>query len=124
LSFHAIPLREKSPENIIAVIEIPRGSHHKYEYDEKIDEIRLNRVLHSPVFFPTDYGFIPETRSEDGNHLDVLVLITEPLFPGCVVSVLPIGVLDREDNCWTGLENPCCNNDRPKTKEVKRYQRY
>lgn len=98
MAFNAIPLGEKAPEIINAVIEIPRGSHHKYEYDEELDEIRLDRVLHSAVFYPTDYGFIPDTRSEDGDHLDVLVLITEPLFPGCITSVRVVGMLDMEDN--------------------------
>ena len=97
MSFHTIPLGEKAPQIVNAVIEIPRGGHHKYEYDETMDEIKLDRVLHSPVFYPTDYGFIPQTRSEDGDHLDVMVLISEPLFPGCVVSVRIIGVLDMED---------------------------
>lgn len=97
MSFHTIPLGDNAPLIVNAVIEIPRGCHHKYEYDETMDEIRLDRVLHSPVFYPTDYGFIPQTRSEDGDHLDVMVLITDPLFTGCVVSVRIIGVLDMED---------------------------
>lgn len=98
MSYHKIPLGNKAPEIINAVIEIPKGSHHKYEYDEVFDEIRLDRVLHSPVFYPTEYGFIPQTRAEDGDHLDILVLITEPLFPGCIVSVRVVGMLDMEDN--------------------------
>ena len=97
MAYKDIKLGKKYPESFDVVIEIPKGSHHKYEYDEELDEIKLDRVLHSPVFYPTDYGFIPETRSEDGDHLDVLVIITEPLFPGCVVSVRPIGGLDMED---------------------------
>jgi len=83
----------KAPDVIHAVIEIPKGSHNKYEYDESLDLIRLDRVLHSTVYYPTDYGFIPQTRSKDGDHLDVLVLISEPVFPGCVVNVRPVGVL-------------------------------
>ena len=98
MAFKTIPLGDKAPEAINVVVEIPRGSHHKYEYDEELDEIKLDRVLHSAVFYPTDYGFIPHTRSEDGDHLDVLVLITEPVFSGCVLTVRPIGVLDMEDN--------------------------
>lgn len=97
MSFHNIKIGKDCPNSINVVVEIPKGSHHKYEYDEETDEIRLDRVLHSPVFYPTDYGFIPETRSEDGDHLDVLVIITQPLFPGCVVQVRPIGGLDMED---------------------------
>jgi inorganic pyrophosphatase len=92
-----IPIGEHYPEIINAVVEIPRGSHQKYEYDEHLDEIRLDRILHSPLFYPVDYGFIPETRSEDGDHLDVLILVSEPLFSGCLVEVRPIGALDMAD---------------------------
>ena len=98
MSYEKIPLGDKVPKIINAVVEIPKGSHHKYEFDEELDEIRLDRVLHSPVFYPTDYGFIPQTRAEDRDHLDVLVLVTDPLFPGCVVSVRVVGMLDMEDN--------------------------
>lgn len=97
MSFHSIPLGAKSPEAINAVIEIPKGSSNKFEYDEALDEIHLDRVLHSPIHYPLDYGFIPKTRSEDGDHLDVLVIVSTPLFPGCVVSVRPIGAIDMED---------------------------
>lgn len=97
MSFKNIPIGDDAPNVINAIIEIPRGSHTKYEYDEELDEIKLDRVLHSSVFYPTDYGFIPQTRSGDGDHLDVLVIVTDPLFPGCMVSVRPIGVLYMED---------------------------
>lgn len=97
MAYSNIPLGNKAPELVNAVIEIPRGSHNKYEYVEDIDEIALDRVLYSPLFYPTDYGFIPHTRSEDGDHLDVMVFVTDPTFPGCVLSVRPIGVLDMED---------------------------
>jgi inorganic pyrophosphatase len=97
MSLSKVHIGSKTPEKINVVVEIPRGSHHKYEYDDELDAIKLDRVLHSAVFYPMDYGFIPETLAEDGDHLDALVFITEPLFPGCVVSVRPIGVLDMED---------------------------
>lgn len=98
MSFTNVRIGENSPEKINIVIEIPRGSHHKYEYDEDMHEIKLDRVLHSSVFYPTDYGFIPDTRGGDGDHLDVLVIISEPSFPGCVMQVRPIGILDMEDD--------------------------
>lgn len=98
MSFSKVKIGKNLPEKINVVIEIPRGSHHKYEYDEEMHEIKLDRVLHSSVFFPTDYGFIPETRGDDGDHLDVLVIISEPSFPGCVMEVRPIGVLDMADD--------------------------
>ncbi|MCL5875394.1 MAG: inorganic diphosphatase [Candidatus Dependentiae bacterium] len=97
MSFAHITIGKNAPELINVVVEIPRGSRNKYEYNEELDVITLDRVLHSPFFFPTDYGFVPHTRSEDGDHLDILVLITQPAFPGCVIQVRPIGVLDLED---------------------------
>ena len=80
-----------------AFIEIPRGSRNKYEYDEVTRTFRLDRVLYSSVHYPTDYGFIPETLAPDGDHLDVLVLVQEPTFPGCVIDVRVLGGLDMHD---------------------------
>ena len=82
---------------ITALIEIPMGSRNKYEYDERTGRIHLDRVLFSSVHYPTDYGFIPETRAPDGDHLDILVVTHEPTFPGCIVPVRPIGGLDMVD---------------------------
>lgn len=97
MSFAKLPIGDDAPQTINVAIEIPKGTSNKYEYDEKLDEIRLDRVLHSAVFYPVDYGFIPETRAEDGDHLDVLVLISNPTFPGCILEVRPVGVLDMSD---------------------------
>ena len=97
MSYSNIKIGAQAPQIINAVVEIPRGSHNKYEYDEELDVIRLDRVLHSPLYYPADYGFVPETRSEDGDHLDVLVIMTGSVFPGCMLSARPIGVLDMED---------------------------
>lgn len=80
-----------------AVIEIPRGARNKYEYDDERDIMRLDRVLYSSVHYPTDYGFIPRTLAEDGDHLDILVIVEEPTFPGCHIPVRPIGVLNMID---------------------------
>ncbi len=86
------------PEIVTAVIEIPKGSKNKYEYDPEMGAIRLDRVLHSAVFYPADYGFIPRTLSDDGDPLDILVLITESTFPGCVMKARPVGVLNMTDD--------------------------
>jgi inorganic pyrophosphatase len=80
-----------------AFIEIPRGSRNKYEYDEATGSFRLDRVLYSSVHYPTDYGFVPETLAPDGDHLDVLVLVQEPTFPGCLIEVRVLGGLDMHD---------------------------
>ncbi len=95
--FHHIKIGKKAPKLVNVIIEIPKDSHNKYEYDEELDLIKLDRVLHSPMFYPADYGFIPETRSDDGDHLDVLVLTNAPVFPGCLLEVRPIGALIMSD---------------------------
>ena len=84
-------------EELICVVEIPKGSRNKYEYDAEIDAIKLDRFISSSVVYPTDYGFIPHTLSTDGDELDVLVCVSEPTFPGCVVQARPICLLDMED---------------------------
>jgi inorganic pyrophosphatase len=84
-------------EAIEVIIEIPRGSRNKYEYDHETGAIRLDRVLHSAVHYPADYGFVPNTLSKDGDPVDVLVLTLDPTFPGCHVPARPIGVLRMID---------------------------
>ena len=80
------------------LIEIPRGSRNKYEYDFDIKRIRFDRMLYSSMMYLADYGFIPETLALDNDPLDVLVWFTEPSFPGCVVEVKPIGVFYMSDD--------------------------
>ena len=79
------------------VVEIPKGSRNKYEYDDAGGYFKLDRVLYSSVHYPTDYGYVPDTLAEDGDHLDVLVIVTEPTFTGCHILVRPIGVLSMSD---------------------------
>jgi len=79
------------------LIEIPKGSRNKYEYDFELKKIRFDRMLFSSMMYPADYGFIPETLALDGDPLDVLVLGTEPTFPMCVMEVKPIGVFHMAD---------------------------
>jgi inorganic pyrophosphatase len=82
---------------IDVLVEIPRGSRNKYEFDRNRGVIRLDRVLYSSVHYPTDYGLIPQTRALDGDELDALVMVEEPTFPGCLVVARPIGVLLTHD---------------------------
>lgn len=79
------------------LIEIPKGSRNKYEYDFELKKIRYDRMIFSSMMYPADYGFIPETLALDGDPLDVLVLVTEATFPGCVMEVKPIGVFHMTD---------------------------
>lgn len=80
-----------------AVVEIPKGSRNKYEYDYEKKMIRYDRMLFSSVHYPSDYGFFPETLARDGDALDALVLVTEPTFPGCLIEVRPIGLFKMYD---------------------------
>ncbi len=78
-------------------IEIPKGSRNKYEFDKEKGVIRFDRMLFSAVHYPSDYGFIPETLSLDGDPLDALVLVWEPTFPGCLITSKPIGLFMMHD---------------------------
>ena len=84
-------------KEVNVVIEIPKGSSNKYEYDKETETFKLDRTMHSAVFYPFDYGFIPNTLAEDGDNLDIIVLIEKPTFTGCVIKARVIGVLEMED---------------------------
>lgn len=93
--WHDIPYGDKDGLNVI--VEIPKLSRVKYELDKDTGLIKYDRVLYSPMHYPANYGFVPQTLWEDGDPLDVLVLGDEPLIPGCIVEARPIGVLDMID---------------------------
>ncbi len=89
----------KKNENIVVtvMIEIPKGSRNKYEYDHEKKVIKFDRMLYSAVHYPTDYGFIIDTLALDGDNLDALVLVWEPTFSGCIIEAKPIGVFNMVD---------------------------
>lgn len=97
MSLYSLPPGERVPELVNVVVEIPKGTRNKIEFDPATGTFRLDRVLYASVHYPGDYGFIPGTLSPDGDALDVLVLVTEPTFPGCVLAARPIGVLAMRD---------------------------
>lgn len=97
MSLRNATIGPKAPDVFNTVIEIPRGSTNKYEVDTESGLIKLDRVLFSPLFYPFDYGYIPQTHYLDGDPLDVLVLISHPTFPGCVIEASAIGVLEMTD---------------------------
>ncbi len=88
----------ESPEIVRMIVEIPKNCGNKYEYDEELGVFRLDRALYSPMHYPGDYGFIPGTLADDGDPLDVLALVQEPSFPGCLIEVRAVGVLHMMDN--------------------------
>jgi len=86
-----------APETIHAVVECLKGERNKYEYDKDIPAVVLDRVLHSNVHYPSDYGFIPQTWYDDDDPLDVLVLVEDATFPGCVIEARPVALMGMDD---------------------------
>jgi inorganic pyrophosphatase len=95
--WHDIPTGPTPPTEVTAVIEIPTNERNKYELDKDLGVFRLDRVLYSAVHYPGDYGFLPRTLGDDGDPLDVLVLMTIPVFTGCLVNARPIGLFHLVD---------------------------
>lgn len=87
-----------APEVVYAVIEIPRGSRNKYEYDKDMEAFALDRVLYSPVHYPAEYGIIPQTLYDDGDPMDIMVLMEQPTFPGCIIESRAIGMMRMIDD--------------------------
>src|SRR5436190_21427895 len=85
------------PDVIHTIVEIPKGSRNKFEDHKPTGAFKLDRVLYSPVHYPGDYGFIPQTYYEDGDPLDVLVVTNLPTFTGCIVEARPIGMFKMRD---------------------------
>jgi inorganic pyrophosphatase len=85
------------PRIVRMIVEIPRNSGNKYEYDSQLGVFRLDRALYSPMHYPGDYGFIPGTLADDGDPLDVLTLVGEPSYPGILIAVRPVGLLQMSD---------------------------
>jgi len=95
----AIAIGINPPEDVNVIIEVPLGGQPiKYEMDKEAGTLVVDRFLYTPMFYPGNYGFVPHTLSEDGDPIDVLVINTRELVPGCVINVRPVGVLVMEDN--------------------------
>jgi inorganic pyrophosphatase len=105
--------RRMTGEPVYCVVEIPKGSRNKYEWDEELGGIKLERFLFSSVVYPTDYGFIKETRSPKGTPLDALVCVSEPTFPGCLIQARVIAVLRTRDEAGQDDKIVCVPFDDP-----------
>ena len=114
-----LTIGEKAPDVVNCVIEIPRGSHNKYEYDEALGVFKLDRVLFSPFHYPLDYGFIPETRSEDGDHLDIMVIGNDPVPQGCMVRARPVGLIRMIDSGEEDFKIVAVQHDNPRFSHMK-----
>jgi inorganic pyrophosphatase len=101
------------------VIEVPRGSRNKYEFDHERHVLHLDRRLFSATVYPADYGFIPDTLAEDGDPLDALVLLEEPVFPGCWVRARPVGIFWMEDEKGPDAKIICVPLGDPRWDQVR-----
>ena len=122
--FKDIPAGKNIPEEINVVIDIPKGANNKYEYNEEGGYFELDRTLFSPMYFPFEYGFIPQTKSGDGDSVDVVLISSRSTFSGCVIKCKPIGVLLMSDE--KGIDNkivtvPVKEVD-PRFKEVEKVE--
>ena len=120
-NYHELPTGSQSPEVITVVIEIPAEGINKYEYDKEFGVFRLDRPLYSPLFYPFDYGFVPSTLASDGDPLDVLVLVDAPSFPGCVMEVRPIGLMEMTDQGLADEKVLCVGKNNPRYSDVWNY---
>ena len=120
-----MPIEPPEPESdgiLHCVVEIPKGSRNKYEWDERLQAIKLDRFLFSSVVYPTDYGFIPQTLAGDGDTLDVMVTVSEPTFPGCVILVKPIGMFKMRDEKGDDEKILCVPVTDPNWNEYESYE--
>ena len=98
LEYYAhVPPGTLIPQVVHAIVEIPKGRRSKFEVDKKTGLIRLDRYLYSSSHYPGDYGFIPQTLAEDGDALDILVMVNEPTFSGCLIEARVLGVFRMRD---------------------------
>lgn len=102
------PLDSDDKKMLRVVVETPKGSRNKFAFNEKLHVFELKKVLPAGMTFPYDFGFVPSTEADDGDPTDVLVLMDEPAFPGCVLTCRPIGVIEGEQSGKQGKER----NDR------------
>jgi inorganic pyrophosphatase len=95
---------DEAKGEINVVVDLPKGSTNKYEYDEEGGYFKLDRVVHHQMFYPFDYGFMPRTHYDDNDAIDVCLLTTYPTFPGCVVKARVIGSIDTADEKGVDLK--------------------
>lgn len=111
--WHDVPIGPRAPEEVQALIEIPKGSKVKYELDKETGLVRVDRILYSSVMYPANYGFIPQSLGDDRDPLDVLVLMQEPVSPLSIVRARPIGIMTMLDQGQKDEKIICVHLDDP-----------
>jgi inorganic pyrophosphatase len=113
MNIELIPVGDNPPESLNVVIEVPTGGEPvKYEFDKASGALFVDRILHTPMRYPANYGFVPHTLSPDGDPLDALVVARSPFVPGCVVRARPIAVLNLEDEHGGDEKLVCVPDDK------------
>ena len=95
--WHHVPIGDDAPDTFTAVVEVPLGSRIKYELDKQLGLLRVSHALNPPVSYPGNYGFVPQTLDEDGDPLDLLVIMRDPVNPLTLLHARPLGVVHMED---------------------------
>lgn len=119
--WHTVPIGPKAPEILNVIIETPQGSKNKYEISKEFPGVVLDRVLHSSVMYPIEYGAVPQTYYMDGDPLDVMVLVSERTYPGIVLSAKPIGVMKMIDQGEVDNKILMVADKDPRYREINNY---
>jgi len=110
--------KDKFPEEIFVVVEIPKGASNKYELDLELGVIKLDRSLHTSTVYPGDYGIIPQTLSEDNDAIDVLLITIKPSFPYCVIPARPVGLLKMYDEAGADFKIVAIPSNEPRLAHI------
>ncbi len=112
-AWHDLPIGKLAPEEFTGVVEIPKGGKVKYELDKETGLLKVDRVLHSSVVYPANYGFIPQTLGDDDDPLDILALMQEPVMPLAALRLRPIGMMTMIDGGQRDEKIICVHLDDP-----------
>jgi inorganic pyrophosphatase len=119
--WHDVPVGEDPPEELNALIEIPKGSKVKYELDKDTGLLKVDRILYSSVIYPANYGFIPRTLGDDDDPLDLLVVMQEPVQALSIMRVRPIGMMHMVDEGQNDEKIICVHLDDPEYRDFEHY---
>lgn len=117
--WHEIPLGSDAPDEVNLVVEVPRKTTTKYELDLDLGILRIDRIMHPPVPYPANYGFLPQTLDEDGDPLDAMVLMQNAVKPLTVLNARPVGVVNLTDRGKNDDKIICVHLDDPKYDDYK-----
>jgi len=122
IDYMMIPPGTDIPSVVNMIVEIPKGCRSKFELDKETGLIKLDRYLYSSSVYPGDYGFIPQTLAADGDPLDILVMVNEPTFSGCLIEARVVGMFRMKDKGADDYKVLGVPNDDPLFGHVKRLQ--